>query len=110
MAHSNPGILEENGHVIIGEAVNGMEAIEMYKELHPDITTMDITMPVMDGLTALKEIMEYDPNAKVIMVTAAGQKSKMIDALKYGAAEFLAKPFEAAQIIEIINKVNQLTS
>lgn len=104
------GILEENGHVIIGEAVNGMEAIEMYKELHPDITTMDITMPVMDGLTALKEIMEYDPNAKVIMVTAAGQKSKMIDALKYGAAEFLAKPFEAAQIIEIINKVNQLTS
>jgi len=101
------GILEENGHVIIGEAVNGVEAIEMFKSLHPDITTMDITMPVMDGLTALKEIMEYDPNAKVVMVTAAGQKTKMIDAIKYGASEFLTKPFEAAQIIEIINKVSQ---
>jgi len=101
------GILEENGHVIVGEAVNGLEAIEMYKSLHPDITTMDITMPVKDGLTALKEIMEYDPNAKVVMVTAAGQKTKMIDALKYGAAEFLTKPFEAAQIIEIINRVSQ---
>jgi len=99
------GILEENGHVIVGEAVNGAEAIEMYKSLHPDITTMDITMPVMDGLTALKEIMEFDPEAKVVMVTAAGQKTKMIDAIKYGAAEFLTKPFEAAQIIEIINKV-----
>lgn len=102
------GILEENGHVIIGEAVNGEDGIRLYKELHPDITTMDITMPVMDGLTALKEIIEYDANAKVIMVTAAGQKTKMIDAIKYGAAEFLAKPFEDAQIIEIINKVNQI--
>lgn len=101
------GILEENGHVIVGEAVNGVEAVEMYKSLHPDITTMDITMPVKDGLAALKEIMEYDPNARVVMVTAAGQKTKMIDALKYGAAEFLTKPFEAAQIIEIINKVSQ---
>jgi two-component system chemotaxis response regulator CheY len=101
------GILEENGHVIVGEAVNGEEAIVMYKDLQPDITTMDITMPVMDGLTALKEIMEFDANAKIVMVTAAGQKTKMIDAIKYGAAEFLAKPFEAAQIIEIINKVNQ---
>ncbi len=99
------GILEENGHVIVGEAVNGAEAIEMYKALHPDITTMDITMPVMDGLTALKEIMEFDPTAKVVMVTAAGQKTKMIDAIKYGAAEFLAKPFEATQIIDIISKV-----
>lgn len=101
------GILEENGHVIIGEAVNGKEAMVMYKALKPDITTMDITMPVMDGLTALKEIMEFDVNAKVVMVTAAGQKTKMIDAIKYGAAEFLAKPFEAAQIIEIINKVSE---
>ncbi len=99
------GILEENGHEVIGEAVNGEEGVDKFKELHPDITTMDITMPVMDGLTALKDIMELDKNAKVIMVTAAGQKTKMVDAIKYGAAEFLAKPFEATQIIEIINKV-----
>lgn len=98
-------ILEENGHEVIGEAVNGEEGIDKFKELHPDITTMDITMPVMDGLTALKDIMEFDKTAKVIMVTAAGQKTKMVDAIKYGAAEFLAKPFEATQIIEIINKV-----
>jgi two-component system chemotaxis response regulator CheY len=99
------GILEENGHEILGEATNGAEGVEKYKELHPDITTMDITMPVMDGLDALKSIMEFDKNAKVVMVTAAGQKAKMVDAVKYGAAEFLAKPFEAVQIIEIINKV-----
>ena len=98
-------ILEENGHEVIGEAANGEEGVDKFKELHPDITTMDITMPVMDGLTALKDIMEFDKSAKVVMVTAAGQKTKMVDAIKYGAAEFLAKPFEATQIIEIINKV-----
>lgn len=99
------GILEENGHEVIGEAVNGEDGTLKFKELKPDITTMDITMPVMDGLEALKQIMEYDKNAKVIMVTAAGQKTKMVDAIKYGAAEFLAKPFETDQIITIINRV-----
>jgi two-component system chemotaxis response regulator CheY len=99
------GILEDNGHEIIGEAVNGEDGLEKFKTLHPELTTMDITMPIMDGLEALKQIIEYDKNAKVIMVTAAGQKTKMVDAIKYGAAEFLAKPFEAAQIVEIINKV-----
>ncbi|CUH93310.1 response regulator [Herbinix luporum] len=98
-------ILTENGHEVIGEALNGQEAISKYAELRPDITTMDITMPVMDGLTALKEIMNIDKNAKVIMVTAAGQKNKMVDAVKYGATEFLTKPFDANQIIEIIEKV-----
>ncbi|MFT4143130.1 MAG: response regulator [Mobilitalea sp.] len=98
------GILEESGHVIIGEAVNGEDGIAKYKELKPELTTMDITMPVLDGLEALRQIMEYDKSAKVIMVTAAGQKSKMVDAIKFGAAEFLAKPFESSQIITIINK------
>jgi len=99
------GILEEDGHEVIGEAVNGKDGIDKFNELHPDITTMDITMPVMDGLEALKQIMDIDKNAKVVMVTAAGQKTKMVDAVKYGAAEFLAKPFDASQIIEIINNV-----
>ena len=89
-------ILTENGHEIVGEAINGIEAIEKFSELKPDLTTMDITMPVMDGLQSLKKIIELDKNAKVIMVTAAGQKTKMVDAVKYGAAEFLTKPFEAS--------------
>ena len=97
-------ILESDGHQIIGEAANGKEGVSKYIELKPDITTMDITMPIMNGLDALKEIVDYDKDAKVIMVTAAGQKTKMVDAVKFGAAEFLAKPFEAAQIIDIINK------
>lgn len=99
------GILEENGHKIIGEACNGKEAVSKYIELKPDITTMDITMPVMNGLDALKQIVDYDKSAKVVMITAAGQKTKMVDAVKYGASDFLAKPFDSDQIIDIINKV-----
>ncbi len=98
-------ILEENGHEIIAEAINGEDGMEKFKAFKPDLITMDITMPVMDGIEALKKIREYDRTAIVVMVTAAGQKTMMVDALKYGASEFLTKPYEAMQIIDIINKI-----
>jgi two-component system chemotaxis response regulator CheY len=99
------GILEEYGHEIIAEAENGEDGFKKFKETQPEITTMDITMPIMDGLEALRHIKSYRNDAKIIMVTAAGQKTKMIDAIRLGAAEFLAKPYEAEQVIELINKV-----
>lgn len=95
-------ILESDGHVIVGEAVNGEEGFTKYKELKPDITTMDITMPVLDGIESLRRIKEYDSDATVIMVTAAGQKAKMLEAIKLGAAEFLTKPFDPKQILTVI--------
>lgn len=96
-------ILEGAGHTIIGEAINGEEGAAKYKELNPDITTMDITMPVLDGLDSLKLIREMNDQAKVVMVTAAGQKNSIVDALKFGASDFIAKPFEESKIIEVIN-------
>ena len=91
-------ILVENGHEVIGEAENGQIGFEKYIELKPDIVTLDITMPVLDGLGALEKIIAYDENAHAVMVTAAGQKNKMVDAIKLGANEFVQKPFEPDQI------------
>lgn len=99
------GILKEEGHEIIGEAVNGEDGFLKYKELKPDIVTMDITMPKMDGIESLQLIKKEDENAKVIMVTAAGQKEKMTQAVKYGASEFIAKPFEEDDIKKAVEKV-----
>lgn len=98
-------ILEEAGHSVIGEACDGKAGIEQYKALQPDVVTMDITMPVLDGIAALQEIMDYDKSAKVIMVTAASQKNKMLEAVKFGASDFLSKPFEKDMIISIIDNV-----
>ncbi len=98
-------ILQEHGHEIAGEAQNGQEAVELYESLSPDIVTMDITMPVMDGIAALQKIREEDESAKVIMITAAGQKEKVADALKLGAAEFVTKPFVAEEVIKAIDGV-----
>jgi two-component system chemotaxis response regulator CheY len=98
-------MLEEAGHEIVGEALDGAEGVRKYKELKPDLVTMDITMPILDGIEAVKVIVEEDPAAKVIMVTAAGQKSNMVEALKSGAADFIQKPFEAGVILNTIEKV-----
>lgn len=99
-------LLTENGYEVV-EAENGEIGIQKYKEENPDMVTMDITMPVMDGLEALKGIREYDADAKVVMVTAAGQESKVMEAVKLGAAEFITKPFEKEKIINTIQKVCQ---
>lgn len=98
-------ILEGAGHEIIGEAVDGLEGVAKFKELAPEITTLDITMPNLDGLEALKEIKKENASAKVIMVTAAGQQNKMVEAIKSGASEFVTKPFEADEIIALIAKL-----
>jgi two-component system chemotaxis response regulator CheY len=78
--------------------------VEKYKELGPDLVTMDITMPEMDGITALKEIKKFDPNARVIMCSAMGQQAMVIDAIQAGAKDFIVKPFQADRVIEAIKK------
>ena len=98
-------ILESNGHEIIDEAVNGQEGVQKFQALKPDVVTLDITMPVVDGVEALKMIKALDPESKVVMVTAAGQKNKMIECIK-GANEFLTKPFEQQEIVDVINKMS----
>lgn len=102
-------ILENMGHEVVDEATNGEEGVQKYQELSPDLTTMDITMPVLDGLGALKQIKAYDPKARVIMVTAAAQRQKVLEAMKAGAVEFLTKPLEEEEIIERIENVLQKT-
>lgn len=92
-------LLNDNGYQVIGEAANGEEGVELYKDLEPDIVTLDITMPVMDGVTALKKIKEYNPEAMVAMISAAGQKDKLMDALREGAELFFTKPFNAQEVI-----------
>lgn len=99
-------ILESNGHEIIDEAVNGQEGVQKFQALKPDVVTLDITMPVVDGVEALKMIKALDPESKVVMVTAAGQKNKMIECIKAGANEFLTKTFEQQEIVDVINKMS----
>lgn len=95
----------ETGNEVIGEAGNGQEALEILKSCKPDLITLDITMPVMDGLDTLNVIKDLYPEIKVIMVSAAGQKGKVIDALKLGAKDFIQKPFDPDDIAAVINKL-----
>lgn len=97
-------ILTKNGYNVVGEASDGAQAVEKYKELTPDLVTMDITMPEMDGITALKEIKKINAAAKVIMCSAMGQQAMVIDAIQAGAKDFIVKPFQADRVIEAIKK------
>ena len=97
-------LLEKNNYAVVAEAVNGQEAVEMYKNVKPDLVTLDVTMPVMDGVEALKEIKESDKDAKVIMVTAAGQKDRIIEALKLGALAFVTKPFDEDDLLKNLDQ------
>ncbi len=99
------GVLESGGHEIAGEATNGQEGYDMYAQIKPDVVTMDITMPVMSGVESLKKIKTDFPEAKVIMVSAAGQQHNMVEAIQNGAAEFISKPFEPTQVLKIIDNV-----
>lgn len=97
-------ILEKNGYEIVGEANNGLKAVEIYKQEKPDVVTMDITMPDMDGIQAVKAIKEFDPAAKVIMCSAMGQQTMVMDAIKSGARDFIVKPFQADRVLEAVRK------
>lgn len=98
-------IFTKAGHEIVAEAGNGNEAAEKYIEFHPDLVTMDITMPDYDGLEGLSKIMEINPNAKVVMCSAMGQQAMVLDAVKRGAKDFIVKPFQAEKVIMSINNV-----
>jgi len=98
-------ILEKNGYDVVGEASNGLIAVEMYNKEKPDVVTMDITMPDMDGIEAVKSIRATNPDAKIIMCSAMGQQSMVMDAIKAGARDFIVKPFQPDRVLEAIKKV-----
>ena len=96
--------LAKAGHEVIGEACNGAEAVESFRALKPELTTLDITMPEKDGLSALGDIMTLDPKARVIMCSALGQESKVLESIKLGARDFVVKPFQPARVQEAVEK------
>lgn len=98
-------ILTKNGYEVAGEAENGQKAIEKYKELTPDLVIMDITMPEIDGIEAVKQIKQGDPNAKIVMCSAMGQQAMVIEAIQAGARDFIVKPFQADRVLEAVKKV-----
>ena len=98
-------ILTKNGYNVAGEAENGAKAVEKYNEVKPDLVLMDITMPEMDGIQALKKIKENDPSALVIMCSAMGQQAMVIESIQAGARDFIVKPFQADRVLEAVKKV-----
>lgn len=98
-------ILTKNGYNVVGEAENGAKAVEKYQELKPDLVLMDITMPEMDGIQALKAIKAADAGAAVIMCSAMGQQAMVIESIQSGAKDFIVKPFQADRVLEAVQKV-----
>lgn len=101
-------MLEENGHSMVGEASTGIEAVEKFVEVKPDIVILDITMPEMDGIAALKRIKIIEPKAKVIICSAIGQKDKVVEAIDEGALSFIVKPFEVEQLIDAVEQAMEV--
>ncbi|WP_332645442.1 response regulator [Lysinibacillus sp. 54212] len=98
-------MLTEWGFDVIGEASNGKQAVKMYRELRPDLVTMDLTMPVMSGLEAVKEIIPEFPDAKIVMITALGQQRIIVDAIEHGAKDFITKPFTPEKLKQVIDNL-----
>lgn len=98
-------IFKKHDFVVVGTAQNGEEGLALYKENQPDIVTLDITMPVMDGIQTLEEIMKFDPYAKVIMCSAMGQQKLVVDAIELGAKDFIVKPFDEQRVIQTVNHI-----
>ena len=101
-------VFSGNDFEVVGEAGNGVEAVERYKELRPDITTMDIVMPQKSGIEAVREIIKVNKDAKIIMCSALGQESLVMEAIEAGAADFIVKPFKLEKVLEIVKKVVKL--
>lgn len=97
-------ILTKNGFEVLGEAENGLKAVEKYKELNPELVIMDITMPEMDGIQAVKEIKKINGDAKIVMCSAMGQQAMVIEAIQAGAKDFIVKPFQADRVVEAVKK------
>jgi two-component system chemotaxis response regulator CheY len=98
-------ILEESGYEIIGQAESGVQAIERYKALRPDLVTMDIVMPDMGGIDAVREITSFDANAKILMCSAMGQQALVVEAIQAGAKDFVVKPFQPSRVLEAVQRV-----
>lgn len=98
-------ILDKNGFTVVGEAENGKKAVERYQELNPDVVTLDITMPEMDGLSALKEIIKINPKANVVIVSAIGQQRFVVEALNAGARGYLIKPFREESVVKVLKGI-----
>ena len=100
-------IITKAGHEVVAEANNGNAAVNKYKEVKPDIVTMDITMPEMNGIEAVKAIRQFDPEANIIMCSAMGQQAMVVDAVKAGAKDFIVKPFDKDKVLASLQKVSE---